>query len=95
MSVISNLKCSFSIKLKPNYRNSSKSISVLIQNRNSIKANFRFSEIGNALRNQLLESAPTHLQINLCTVQYTLHYTSVCIAAHSAQRVANRFCNNM
>ena len=44
--------------------------------------------------NVLLASALTHLQINLCKVQYTIHYR-VCIAANSAQRVPNRFRNNM
>ena len=58
-----------------------------------MKANFDLSEIGN----QRLASAPTHIQINLCTVHWynTLYTIRVCIAAHSAQRVANRFRNNM
>ena len=82
----------------PKYRNSSQANFGIISNyRNSIKANFGLSEIDNAC-NQRLASAPTHIQINLCTVQYNKVYSytiRVCIAAHSAQRVANRFCNNM
>ena len=83
----------------PKYRNSSKAnFSIIPKYLNSIKANFGFSEIGNALRNHLL-SATTHIQIKLTYVQYieynTLYTKRICIASHGAQRVANRFCNNM
>ena len=60
---------------------------------NSSQDNLGFSEIGNALRN-LLISARTHIlvQINL----YTIHYTLNEYALHlTAERVANRYCNNM
>ena len=75
----------------PKYRNSSQAnFDIIPKYRNSSKANFGFSEIGNALSNHLL-SAHTHIH-----VQYSTLYTKrVCIASHSAQRVANRFRNNM
>ena len=60
----------------PKYRNSSQAnFGIIPKYRNSIKANFGLSEIGNALCNQGLASAPTHIQINLCTLYITIHYT--------------------
>ena len=58
------------------YRNSSQAnFGIIPKYRNSSKANFGiyiyiyiYTEIGNALRNQRLASAPTHIHINLCTV---------------------------
>ena len=94
-------QANFSIISK--YRNSSKAnFDIIPKYWNSSQANFVFSEIGNALSNHLL-SAPTHIRYKYLYMYSTIHYTLNehcmntlnCIASHSAQRVANRFRNNM